>query len=393
MSQVPIPRIVYFCPATPGDDPNIFMAALWLYRRGYQVTFICGGQESIYNSPCGAIPVLPLARGQGQIQRLLWHLRAAWVLFKYRWTDSISIFYLQRSESTASGFLGLMFLPSRRLVYHTQDYLEPGRFRMWAWLERHVARRAGWVIVNEPNRARFMASSYRLRRAPTVVRTALPRDWPIPTFDPALREKIVAGLGKERESQLKLVMHQGTFTKVRCSEEVLDAMTLLPRHFVLICTGLGHESPAFEEWDARVRGRGLQDRTIYLPRLPFNDLLRITACCDVGLLLYPNDGVGNFYQAPGRLTQYMGCGIPIVTSNFPGLELLTLKYKIGLACDPGQPAEIASAIQVLGDRHQAERDQDRIRLRTLAKGLFAYDTEAVRIEEILALLVQESIRR
>lgn len=375
-------RIVYFCPVAPSDDPSVYLAGLWLTLRGYAVTFICRGTAAEHECAVAKIPVIPIPAGSGCIDRVLWHVRAAGVLLRCRLQDRRAIFYLQRSESSVAAFLALTLLPSRRLIYHTQDFLEPGRHPFWERFERRLARRAGLVVMNEPNRARFMASHYRLKRAPIVVRTALPAEWPMPAADPALRRKLLDAV-PSAGAEACLIMHQGPLTSVRCSEAVLRALNRLPTNFALVCTGMDDGA---SRWQGLMRELRVEQRVVCLPRLPFDQLLATTAACDVGLLLYPNDGIGNYYQGPGRLTQYLRCGVPVVTSRFPGLELLVAKYGIGVACEETDPDDIARSIRTLHDRPATVKRAERPHLEAIGRDELAYDRDAGRLEQAISEL-------
>jgi glycosyltransferase involved in cell wall biosynthesis len=379
-------RLVYFTALAPDDDPNPFMAAIWLKRQGRPFTFICRGSAEEFPSPYGSIPLESIPDGGAGVGRLLWHVRAAWALVRQRWIAPKAVFYLQRSESSAAAWLGLMFLSRGRLVYHTQDYLEPGQFPFWQFLERRLARRASFVISNEPNRARFMASSYQLRRPPLVVRTSLPSDWPLPVGADRWRAELSQRV-QPADGPVRFILHHGAMTPLRCSDQVLDALALLPGRMVLVCTAMAETSASFRQWAPRIEARGLTSRVICLPRLSFSDLGALTEAADVGLLLYVDDGIGNFYQAPGRLAQFMRAGVPVVISKFPGLELLSLKYGTGRACLASDPQDVADAIAALADRSDEQKVSEAHRLRELALGPLAFDIDAARIEEVVDALV------
>ena len=59
------------------------------------------------------------------------------------------------------------------------------------------------------------------------------------------------------------------------------------------------------------------------------------AACDVGLLLYPDDGIRHFCRCPGRFSECLRCGVPVgPASKFPSLESPIVKYGLGRTCDP-----------------------------------------------------------
>lgn len=381
-----MPSKIIFISNDYGDSgsPHQLMAAIYLNKIGINIEVVCPGKNLAYNivTPFGTIPSLILKYNRSLIGRILWHIRLFRILLKDRVSYKNNIYYLQGHVVTLVSFFALFMIDRARVVYHTQDYLEPGRHPFWAFFEKHIARYAGHVICNEPNRARFMASNYRLKTMPTTVRTALPRDWPIPERSEELREALLRQVSRTGNG-LRLVMVQGFLGKLRGGPQIVEAVASLPENYILVTTATRKDSADYNIFSMLAKNAGIFGRIIFLPTLEYGELLRYTSVCDIGMMLYPNDGVGNYYQAPGKLTEFMRCGLPVVTSNFPGLELLTLKYGIGIVCDPESPAAIMSAILMLGNRSEDEMLVERIRLKELAISEFAYETHAWQIEEII----------
>jgi glycosyltransferase involved in cell wall biosynthesis len=141
---------------------------------------------------------------------------------------------------------------------------------------------------------------------------------------------------------------------------------------MLVFTGMVEGTPAVKGLRKSAANVGAANRIITLERLPFDEMQRYTAACDVGILLYPNDGIGNFYQAPGRLTQYLACGLPVLASDFPSLELLILKHGLGA---------IARGLSALMEMPAEQRRQRATRLRALARTELCYDLFTAQLEQ------------
>jgi glycosyltransferase involved in cell wall biosynthesis len=96
--------------------------------------------------------------------------------------------------------------------------------------------------------------------------------------------------------------------------------------------------------ESAIKQVGAEGRVKILPNLDHFDLLNYTVNADIGVLLYANNDLGNYFQAPGRLTEYLACGLPILASDYAGLSSLVNKFGIGDCADPTSPQEIAAAI-------------------------------------------------
>jgi len=279
--------------------------------------------------------------------------------------------------------LALLGMRRNRVIYHTQDFLEPRRHKLYEFFEKRFARRAGHVVINEPNRARFMKSYYGLAELPTTVRTYLPASWKIPAFDAKKREELLSTLGVKPTGDEKLIMCQGAYSPVRCSESLIKAVALLGKNYYLVFSGM--ESGSAEDRRAKesVSQNGVINRSLFLGHLSYTDLLGYTAACDIGVLLYANDGIGNFYQCPGRLTEYLRCGISVVMSDFPIFRYLALKYRIGATCDSESAESIAKGLEELGSRSLDQVQADCKRLKQLALNEFCYEKEFAKLKEVV----------
>ncbi len=384
-------KIYFICASDPErQGRHTFMPPSYLASIGHDVECVCVGPsartESI--SPFARLALKSLRPGRGWLGSLGLQLRLFWQILLRRLREGPSLFYVYSSPVTPAALGALLGLSRRRLIYHTDDFLEPGRHPIWAFFEKHLARQASYVVCNEVNRARCLASLYRLRAMPTVVRPALPKCWPMPAFDSKLRGKILADAGYEKEKPARLIINPGGLGPARCGPQLVEALSLLPENYLLVTTVEDKTSAAFQSCVAHLRKIGLDRRVVFISFLPFAELLRYYTCCDVGILLYPNDGLGSFYQAPGRLTEYLGAGLPVVASHFPGLASLVLKHNLGTTCNPESASEIARSIKEIGEAPDDFRAERRTRLRELAKSDLAYETEACRLQEIVHELTQ-----
>lgn len=372
-------RILYFgYPSGSGKAPHQEMAAIHLARQGYLVDHICwGGNLEDRSADLNNLEYIPQPKkGIASAFGLLLHLvRILCFGQKY------DVIYVQGAQQTPFLFWLPLIKCKIQIIYHSQDYLEPGRHRFYEMFERRLAWSAHFVISNEVNRARFMKSHYRLPRMPVVLPTALPEWWPIPCRSVELRAEILAQSGVADPAQAVLIVSGGPYRADRMSSQLVEAFAQLPENYVLVFNGpameLGRECRAACE--QKMKELGISERIVFRGGLSFEELLSLYSIGEIGVLLYPNEGIGHFYQCPGRFSEYLRSGLSLISSDFPGLELLTLKYNLGAVSDPDNPESIALAIHDIGESAKSSR----ARIIEIAEQEFVYEKGAKVLIDIL----------
>ena len=287
--------------------------------------------------------------------RLGWYVRCWQAAHQASHEIDADQLFVYGSQVAVVALLLLPFLPRRtRVIYHTQDFLEPHRHPLRAWFEGLVCRRAAHVIVNERSRGRVLQSLYRLEKTPLTVPTGLLTDWPVPERSAICRDWLLtlSPAPPAPGDDPVLIVHQGPLRVNRCGVELLTALTSLPPRYQLVVTGM-----ARTDLDRLTKGlaQSLTNRVILPGNMGFQDLLEVTASCDLGVLLYPNDGIGNFFQAPGRLSENGRAAIPSIASSFPPFQQIAAAHGFLALCDPDKPNDIAHAISALGSLSAADR--------------------------------------
>jgi glycosyltransferase involved in cell wall biosynthesis len=233
-------------------------------------------------------------------------------------------------------FLGPLF--GKRLVYHNPDYYDPIAYPIRAALERLLARKCDLVVSHEFHRGYIMRAHCRLRCPILISPPNLSAGWPIPPRSEERRREMAGGC----EDAFILRLHGG-FSLRRMVPQLLEALSILPQRFRLAMAGDSGGAPA-PELARLIQELGIADRVVLLPRLDYSGMLEYTASSDAGVLLYANNDLGNFFQAPGRLTEYLACGLPVIAPRFTGIENLVLRYGIGRCAEPGNIRDLAAGI-------------------------------------------------
>ncbi len=358
--------VVFITTANPDTTPHAEWIPWTLEKAGWRVTTVTpAGKGSLLRDVLGARwtrRTFPFGRGN----RLISEFALFRELLKARF-GSEGLIYLHSQGlgwRAALVFLGPRF--GKRLVYHDPDYYDPIAYPIRAALEGLLARHCDLVVSHEFHRGYIMRAAYRLRCPILVSPPHLSIGWPIPARSQERRRQMDGG----REDAFLLRLHSG-FHPRRMVPQLFEALSTLPERFRLVMTGArdGSVDPD-AAWLARKLG--IAGRVIALPRLDYRTMLEYTASSDAGVLLYANNDLGNFFQAPGRLTEYLACGLPVVASRFTGLENLVLRYGIGRCAEPGDPTRLAEAILALEDDTRAGRLSPAI-VRRRFEAHFAYD--------------------
>ncbi len=294
------------------------------------------------------------------------------------------LLYLYSPHNLYSAYIGQIWFKGP-IVYHTQDFLDPNLYKFKVLLEGRLMRRADLVVVNDPNRAMFFRTFYNLKKEPLVVRTALPSDFPFETYNVEKRIKWLkqANMSFNNPEFIRIGLHVGCYSAKRCSETLLESLFHLPENYVLIFTGCEPGSSSYDLLYKKIIEYKLDKRVGVLPKLSFSDLFELIAQVDVGFLLYPADDLGNYYQTPGRLTEYIGSGIPVIGSNFPSLEVTIRRYNLGEVCNPYDSKSIADAFSKVSNITNFERT----RLKETFKKYLAYEIDGIKLLKAIKNLI------
>ncbi len=214
------------------------------------------------------------------------------------------------SFASAPFTLPAVLLGHRRWIYHSQDWIQD-QGRLPAWLERLAVRHAPVVLWNEANRA--AEARRRAGRAGEilVVPTYLPRSFEAPLPSPAIRRDIAARAGVDPDAMVA-VFAGGSYSPSRLSAQLVEAIARQDDACVLVFSGPTRPPEGVE-----------QGRIVDMGLLSHDDMLAAMASCDIGMLLYDYaESFGHRYQQPGRLTEYLRCGLRLIATPFPDAERL-----------------------------------------------------------------------
>jgi glycosyltransferase involved in cell wall biosynthesis len=123
----------------------------------------------------------------------------------------------------------------------------------------------------------------------------------------------------------KIILYQGALNIGRGIEQVIDLMTHIDNS-IFVIAGSGNIEQQLKE---RVREKKLENKVIFLGKLPFEHLNSLTKKADIGLILQEDICLSYHYCLPNRLFDFIKAGVPVVSTSQPEIIKIVECEQIG----------------------------------------------------------------
>lgn len=267
-----------------------------------------------------------------------YNIRLFWLLL----THSFHLIVANDLDTLPAGFLAhkLKRVP---LVYDSHEFYtgtpelvdRPFVQGIWESIEAFIFPRLTDIITVNGSIARLYEEKYhkklhvvrniprRLRKEGSYSRTDL-------------------GLPEDR----KIILLQGAGINIqRGAEEAIEAVGHC-RDAILLIIGSGDVIGMLKE---KAEEAEYRDRVIFLPKMPYEEMMRYTRLADIGLTLDKDTNINYRYSLPNKLFDYIHARIPVLASRLPEIAAIVEGYDIGLITDSHKPEHIAEKFREMLD--------------------------------------------
>ena len=145
-----------------------------------------------------------------------------------------------------------------------------------------------------------------------------------------------------KEKEEKLILYQGAVNEGRSFETLIPAMKYVDCK--LIICGDGN---FMQQAQQLVLKNGLQDKVIFKGKVKPDELRAITQQAYIGVTLFDDRGLSNYYSLANRFFDYLHAGIPQLCVNYPVYKEINDKYHIAALTDDISEKKIASLLNNL----------------------------------------------
>jgi glycosyltransferase involved in cell wall biosynthesis len=140
----------------------------------------------------------------------------------------------------------------------------------------------------------------------------------------------------------KYILYQGAVNEGRSFETLIPAMKNV-NHRLMIC-GDGN---FMKQAKQLVREHNLQHKIHFTGRITPSALAGYTQAAWIGVTLFDNEGLSNFYSLANRFFDYMHAGVPQLCVDYPVYRAINDQYKFALLTADLSPESLANHMNEL----------------------------------------------
>lgn len=199
----------------------------------------------------------------------------------------------------------------------------PFVYKVWKKIEQKtVPKFINGYTVNKPIAAEFKRM-YHLNYA--VIRNiAMLKDLPIV------------------EKKEKFILYQGAVNEARSFETLIPAMKNVDGKLLIYGDG-----NFLNETNILITQNNLSEKVIIKGKATPQDLRKITAQAYIGITIFENKGLSNYYSLANRFFDYLHAGIPQLCVNYPVYKEINDKYNFAYLIDDVSEETLTKSLNTL----------------------------------------------
>lgn len=307
-------RIVMAVYNTIQNDARVIRAAEALSKSGHEIAVISCNSDCSYSNPAFNSIVFSYPKKGFRLLIRFWKYVMRWLKDN---RDNYDIIYMHDYFMPIIGAISSKRLNKKwiydahELLIQKKTYKKSKREIFFYLLEKYSAKKADLVIAANDERLRIIKKIYNLSNVTSVGN--------ISSLD-------VSGTVKSTKD---LIVYQGILNDERRPDIYIKVLNYLPKHIGLKLIGGGN----IDYYKNLAEKLGLSDRVIFTGKIPYNELIKESQECKVGIVSYKMDDLNNLYCSPNKLFEYTQFGLPIIASPQPFLKQVVEKFGIGVIWD------------------------------------------------------------
>ncbi|MCU0772593.1 MAG: glycosyltransferase [Verrucomicrobia bacterium] len=257
-------------------------------------------------------------------------------------------------ESLLAGTMAKRRRPNLKLIFdsnelHIESYMNPVKKRLWARVQRFCVPYCDVIMHAEGNRLEY----FKKHHDPTDRAQFLLENFPHHISREAIGEK-------PPHPPLR-VLYVGVLGYDRFTRELIDIFRALSPDYALDL--VGPISPGYkEEIEGQLRLNPAPNIRI-LPAIPHGEMSNLIRTYHVGIALYKNNCLGNYYCAPNKVYDYLMNGVPVIANAYPGLLKVLEEGKIGACVKEVDLDNFRAALELINSERRWDNITEEVRHR------------------------------
>lgn len=235
----------------------------------------------------------------------------------------------------------------RELVYDTHEYflgvpeIQNRKLvkKVWKTIESTIFPKLHSVITVNDSIAKLYEKEYGVK---LVVMRNIPLRFP-GKISPVSRDDLGV-----YESDFLLILQGAGINVDRGAEEAVHMMSYL-EGCRLIIAGSGDVIDSLKKIS---QDEGIRGKVIFLPKMNYSELIRVTACCNLGLTLDKDTNINYRFSLPNKLFDYVHAGVPVFASNLPEVSKIIEQYGVGIITPDHNPEKMAALVNDLRNNEE-----------------------------------------